>query len=1077
MTGFVFARARAHRLLLGAALLTVVLTTTVLATLTAYAGAIGDAAVRHALADPGTAADAALIVKADVPPDERAAADRAVREEAGRAFDGLPLTVRTLRRSGPYALPASLRPPAHRSGDPDLTYLAALDRTRLRLTEGRSPRPAGSGGTIEVALPGTAARLLRLRPGDRLTLPDRLGGPALRVRISGLYRPVSATAPYWRLDDLLGRGVKESGFTTYGPLLADPSVFTGGRVSAGTTAWLASADFAGMTTGRIGRLRTAARAGGTALRARAELHGATTVRTGLPEALDRIDRSLLVARSTLLIAALQLVVLAGYALLRVARLLGSERAAETGLLRARGASGARLALLAAAEALLLVLPAAVLAPLLSTPLARVLAAHGPLSRLGLHLTLPVTGRPAVWLVAVVVSSGCAVAMAVMGGGARAVAPRRARSGALPASVRAGADLALLAVAAVAYAESRREGAGGVAADRSGALGVDPLLVAAPALALLAGTVLTLRLLPSVARPAERWAARGRGLSMALAALRFSRRTARGAGPVPLLVLTVALGVLALGQAASWHRSQDDQADFRAGAPVRLTAAGAGGLGSTDGYARLPHVRAAAPAFRAEQPLSGDRTATVLALDTRRAADAVLLRPDLADTPTRPLLARVASDGSPAGTRVPAGTAGLRLTATLGSSAGPGLDTDVTVTLTDAYGVSYRMPFGQLPADGRPHTLRLDVSAARGALTLTGLQLELIQPPARARHRLVLSGLTATGADGRAHGLALPARWTTAADAGGDAVPNSATSPTRPRLAGTRPPTFTYGTGYLPAADEWRVASVTIRLQVPQPAPAAIPALVTDRYLASADARPGQRVDLMLAGHPVPIRIVRAVRALPTTGDDGGAVLLDLRALNRFLQSRYGDGAPPTEWWLATGDARHVASALRALPDIDPAQVVVRDEIAARLRDDPFGAGPAAACTATAVAAAVLAALGFAVGAAATRRAREAESAVLHALGAPRRRLTRAVAAEQTVLVALALGLGLALGTAVAHAVLPLITLTADATRPAPPLLVRLPLLQVGLLLVAVAALPLALTALPALRRPDPNLVLRTPGGE
>ena len=80
MTGFggiarlVFLRARAHRLLLAAALLTVLLTTAVLATLTAYSGAIGDAALRHSLQDPRNAADTALVVKADVPAEERTAA-------------------------------------------------------------------------------------------------------------------------------------------------------------------------------------------------------------------------------------------------------------------------------------------------------------------------------------------------------------------------------------------------------------------------------------------------------------------------------------------------------------------------------------------------------------------------------------------------------------------------------------------------------------------------------------------------------------------------------------------------------------------------------------------------------------------------------------------------------------------------------------------------------------------------------------------------------------------------------------------------------------------------------------------
>ncbi|MGW2419027.1 ABC transporter permease [Streptomyces sp. NPDC001709] len=564
---------------------------------------------------------------------------------------------------------------------------------------------------------------------------------------------------------------------------------------------------------------------------------------------------------------------------------------------------------------------------------------------------------------------------------------------------------------------------------------------------------------------------------------FSRRTARAAGPVLLLVLAVALGMLAIGQAASWGRSQDDQADFRAGAPVRVVSAGESGLGRTDLYARLPHVREVAPAVRVSQPLSGDRTATVLALDTGHAADALLMRPDLADVPVRPLLAGLAPRGAPAGTRVPTGTVRLRLAATLGSSAGPGVVTDVTVTLADRYGVPYQLPFGQLPTDGRPHLLTADVGTA--PLTLTGLRLDMNQPGKPARHRLVLGALTATGTDGTEHRLALPARWTTATQTAGDAVASAATSPTRPRLTGTD--TFVYGTGYLPEADAWRVASLTVRLDVPQRAPAAVPAVATDRYLASAGARVGQRVDLTIGDHTLPVRIVRSARALPATADpaatgarDGGAVLLDLRTVNQVLQARYGDSVTPDEWWLdpgRPGDAAAVAAAVRALPDVDPGQVVVRDEIAAELRDDPFGAGPAAAFTAAAVVAAALAAVGFAVGAAAARRARGTEFAVLRALGVPRRRLARTIAAEQAVLVGLALAVGLGLGTALSRAVLPLIVLTGEATRPVPPLLVQLPPTRVTLLLAAVAAVPLAVAALPTLRRGDPARALREQGGE
>ncbi|MBQ0829209.1 hypothetical protein [Streptomyces tagetis] len=102
---YVWRRARAHRRLLAAALGTVLLTTAVLTALTAYTGAFGDAALRDALA----AADTSLVVKADVGREGRAEADAEVREGARRTFGGLPVTVLTLARSGPYALPDSVR--------------------------------------------------------------------------------------------------------------------------------------------------------------------------------------------------------------------------------------------------------------------------------------------------------------------------------------------------------------------------------------------------------------------------------------------------------------------------------------------------------------------------------------------------------------------------------------------------------------------------------------------------------------------------------------------------------------------------------------------------------------------------------------------------------------------------------------------------------------------------------------------------------------------------------------------------------------------------------------------------------
>ncbi|MEU6162225.1 ABC transporter permease [Streptomyces sp. NPDC047130] len=1074
---FIGLRARGYRALLGAASATVLLTTVVLAALTAYAGAVGDAALRRSLAEERTAAEAALVVKADVTAADRTAADQAVRAQGRVVFDGLPVRVSTLTRSGPYALPATLRPSAERGGNPDLAHFAALDPAQVRTVAGRPPRAAGTTGPVEAALPRGAARRLGLGPGDRLTLTDRIGGPSVPVLITGVYRPADLRSPYWKLDELGGRGERTEGFTTFGPLLTAADVPASGRVSSGGSGWLLTADYSALTTDRIGPLREAARTGSEGLREMEALGGLTEGTTGLPQVLDRAERSLLVTRSSVLVVAAQLALLAACALLLVARSLSSERLAETRLLRARGATRGRLAGVAALEALLISLPALVVAPLLAGPLARLLAGQGALGRTGVRVEVPAAGRPEVWAVAAAVAVLCALAVALPALRSSSVGVAAARTGSLPGPLRAGADLALLAVAAVAFRllDTGRTGTGtGTgAADRDGGPGVDPLLVVTPALVLLAGTVLALRLLPVLARAAERLLLRGRGLTVAMVGWQFSRRPTRGAGPVLLLVVSVALGVTAIGQGASWQRSQDDQADFRAGAEVRVLGSGDGGVGRTDVYAALPHVDAVVPAVRGTVLLAGNRTATLLALNTREADGVMLARHDLTDGPP---LAGLAPPGELTGARVPAGTRRLTLTATLHSSA-PAPAADVTLTVRDRHGTSYALPSGRLPADGRPHRLTPELGGAPGPLTLTGLELSTPQPTGRShRHRLVLGALTATAADGDERRLALPTTWTTAIDSEQAPVSfDGGAPPTRPRLTSTAPVTLAFGTGHLPGGEAWPDVPVDFRFDVAQPPPPEVTAVATPRFLAASGAREGQRVDVRFDGRSLPVRIVRTASALPTTeatARDGGALLVDLRAVERVLRERDGTGLSPDEWWLGTDAPRTVAAAVRALPGVGAEQVLVRDEMAAEQRDDPFGAAPEAALGAAAAVTALFVPLGFAVSAAAAMRARDGEFAVLRALGTPRRRLARLIAVEQGVLVTLALLVGTCLGVLLTHVLVPLVVLTGQAARPLPPVLVELPLPRVAVLLAALAAGPILVTAALMLRRAKSVAALR-----
>ncbi|MDV5145718.1 ABC transporter permease [Streptomyces sp. SBC-4] len=1122
MTGFVFLRVRAHRLLLAAALLAVLLTTTVLATLAAFSSSIGNAALQAGL--QGRSAPAAsLLVTGQVPAAKRASAEEAVRDGAGKTFEGLPVTVRRLERSGPYALPRGLQPPAARKGDPDLTHFAALDRSRLSLVRGAWPSAARTGGVVEAAIPEEAARRLRVTPGTVFTLDDRLDGERVKTRITGVYRPVDTADPYWQLDPAGGRGVRSVAFTTYGPLFVDPAVSTSGAISAGDTSWLGTADFSGLTTDRMDALRDSAAEGPKQLAAATDRFGTTvSASTALPTVLEQTQRALVVSRSTLLIVAVQLVLLAAYALLLVARLLSTERSGETALLRARGGSRRRITGLAATEALLLALPAAIAAPLLTGPLTRLFTERSALSSLGVRLDT--TPSLQVWSTAAAVALCCAaavVAPALATGDGAAVSLRKTRSGSLPAPVRAGADIGLLAVAAVAYWQLQRPTAAGTTPGSGGGGGsVDPVLVAAPALALLAGTVLTLRLLPPAAKLAERRAARGRGLSAALAGWQFSRRPLRGAGPVLLLVLAVAMGMLAIGQSGSWERSQRDQADFRAGAAVRVLGTGSGEPMQTERLAAMPGVTAVAPVYRTSMDVNG-KSATVLAVDTRTAAGGLLLRPDLAGAPASAVLAPLAP---PAGTRpglpLPAGTRALTVDLRHTTPARtPGAL--VTAVLEDSNGIPYGQAVGPLPSDGRTHRLTLDLGAMAagpgtgtgggrgsvGRLTLTGLEVSgQIDDGAKHTQTLHVERLATVRADGseQVHSPGqLLAPWASAFEQTQLGDPQGIVPATgRPGSAGPGGRPAPYSVSYpLVGKDPgdllyWGTEAYTVRLTAPRPkAPARLPAVATEEYMAATGAKTGDKVEITIGGEQTDITIDRVVEKLPTTGavtrgasaatatpEDGGAVLVDLVSVNRYLATHQTAtdqtaAVTATEWWLAVapGRADEVAGTLRAHPDADPEQVLVRDEIAAALLGDPLGAGPNAALMAVAVAAAALAAVGFAVGSAGSMRERSAEFGVLRALGTPRRRLARLIAAEQGILIAVGLAVGVGLGTVLARAVIPLVVLTGQATRPVPPVLVELPLGQVALLLAGVAALPLAIVAVIALRRTDPVVTLRHQG--
>ncbi|MFI5979951.1 FtsX-like permease family protein [Streptomyces sp. NPDC051555] len=495
-------------------------------------------------------------------------------------------------------------------------------------------------------------------------------------------------------------------------------------------------------------------------------------------------------------------------------------------------------------------------------------------------------------------------------------------------------------------------------------------------------------------------------------------------------------------------------------------------------------------IRAQQPLPDGRSAQLLALDAAGAGDRVPLRSDLRDGQSMDKvfsgLAAAAgppSEGASAATPdakpttgipLPAGAQRLDFDLTLRATGTPTGTPNLKLLLRDRFGMTYRTPVSTLPVGGGRVTVPVDLAALAdgpvgkpaGPLTLLSMILSygVLDPKEDAPPPLVGGELTvhrlavAEAAGGPAVPVQPPgagasgsADWTMSDPPKGasaallaEAAPGAPTGPALLRMR--------YNT--VPKREETALvltAGATV-------APAELPGVATRGYLAASGAKVGDVLPVPFAQSTVRVRIIRVVGALPVAGDT--ALAIDLSLLGR-LPAADGARALPavTEWWLPGASAddpvpARAAAALRTGAGAGGQDVLLRDEVAAALLDDPLSTAPQRALAVLAVACAVLAAIGFAAAAAAGARERSRESAVLLALGTPRRLLARTAAAEGLVLAGLGSAAGVGIGAALVHLVVPLMVRTPAGSRPFPELLVDLPAGRTLLLTVAIAVVPL-----------------------
>ena len=1001
-------------------------------------------AIRAALARPD---NLAITMTGSLSAQQQPRARAAIRGDLRHALGPVPFTLYGSLRVDGLALRGNVPASRARAGGtrPIATVVAADALAgHATLIAGRWPAAVPAGQPVPVAVSARAAARLGVSAGQVFTVRSPYDRRNARLRVSGVFRPDDPAGPYWQLDPLHGKGIQRAGgFTTYGPLFASAAVMQAGPLSATLAGWVAMPSSAA-SIARAGLQPLSDRLSSALGELNASAAAGNPVATSpLPALLSRLSAAAEIARSLLLIGLLELLVLAAATLTVMGRALAGERTAETALLRARGGAEAQLARLGAAESTLLVAPAVLIGPFLGIWLAGRLAAGR------VHLAgatggaAPPGASAGIWLAALAIA---AISLPVIllpslrsAVSPIAVAVARGRQRAIGAASRAGADLALVVLAAAACWELARTSVALTVA-AGGQLSLDPVLIAAPVLAAPACSVLILRMLPLAARLADRSAARGRRIVLPLASWSIGRRPLRHAGPLLITVISLATAVLALSQYQTSRQAARDQAAFTTGSDYRVDLPY--GPLPPDQAGRMTGLKGASavmPVIRAEATLSdGVTTVTVLGLTGAETASTVLLRADLAKEPLAGLSRQITPAAPLPGAALPGRPERVSVTATLGRGAGLG-SAEVQLQIRDSAGLYYLIDAGPLPADGRPHTLVAGIGPGDHAaypLRLAGVQLSFTPPPRPETGILRVGAVRVTNAgSGPFRPDALPVTR---------ALPAAMT-------------TFPAGPNGTPEGAD--LAQISWLRRAP-----AIPAIATSAFLATTRQRVGSVVSILVENVPLRMRIVASVSAFPTVPAAGGGLILDSEPLQQALLASGALPLPATQWWLRAAhapDFRGIASGL---------QVTSRTAVAAAMTGNPFAVDVRLALLAIAAAAVILAVAGLAVSAAAARE-RRPELALLDAIGMPRGQLSRMLRTEQILLAVPGAAAGVALGAVLAHLIVPALTLTPTGGVPALPVLVEVPWLLAAGLAAIIAAFPVIVAPLTG-RASDTVAVLR-----
>lgn len=1041
------------------------------------------------------------VTRPEVPLDELGEKSRAAIVETFQGASGAAATSFVLSEQG------SVVRPEERYA---VSYLGELEEAaeNVTLVDGEWPTAAGSNdGEIAVAVPRSALKPFHVKLGGTVEYLAEPGN-TVTLRVVGVFEVDSARSDYWYPDLLKGESFDpnfpvpgSAGMIrtdAAGPLLVAPGELNAAAIPVERAVYRQVPSLQGVGVNElvplIDRLDNASENMPTLVGALAD---SVTFSSGLQSVLGGVTTALSVTRSTIIVLSLLLMTVAIVALIHTSRLLNESREGERNLMRARGSSAKQLVALAAFEAGIIAIVAAIVAPLLARLIFLAVANSGAMRAGGMAVD---PGFPLMALIVAPVVAfvfGFVLLLPMLKRADTFHEGEQARSRPRRASElqRSGIDIALFGIAAVAYWQLVTYKS--PVAD-SATLSVDPVLVLGPTLIVLAGGLLGVRLVPAASRLFDRLAERSRGIVTALAAWEVGRRAERVTAAVLLLTIALAVGAFSQTFLATWKQSQIDQAAFAVGAPVRVnseTAEAAAEFARDSNLELTPVMRrdgviAAPNTFVSSDGAPDGADATVLGLNGQ-ARDMLTLGRVGSDGGTE-IDRMLSSDPLDLGKYIELPGSVDGLTAEVQARSDRSLDQVsvlVRVVLENETGSLSNIDLGVVPIDGEPHRLRVELPEAeekRDGLSIVGLQTLLFvdpsidgdgneQTPTEIGVRDI-EVLERSGDEFVSSSVEVPAEldWDAIGDERIDEI----------GVFHSVPEGFDFGLRFTaPVA----IASAPAQaMTMTWPQVASVTAVAGASLADTIDLDNNSEYSLILDGFSVRIFMRGETPFVPgggsatsfdplTLGEEtvaaaASTMVVDQDELSRALVQEGFQGDTVDEWW-ADGAAQ-VSS-----PVDSPSTVsaLVASDLGRSLQEHPLRAAVQGASGLVLLGAGILAAVGFAVHATGSLRSRSLEFAQLRAVGLSRRRLIGVVVVENLLLSVFGAIVGVTLGVLVGYMVSPLVGASPDGSDPVPGVDVVVPWSEIAILAVLVASVLLVVVLVAAIsqRTAAPATLLRS----